>query len=73
MLTRSSLAKRFFAALVMLLAVCAPALAQPPLVTKHLSDFATPDGGGFPNDLINDHRPCSMPRPSSRPAEDMAR
>lgn len=25
-------------------------------VTKHLSDFATPGGGGYPNDSINDHQ-----------------
>lgn len=33
-----------------------PVAGQPPPVTKHLSDFATPGGGGFPNDSINDHQ-----------------
>jgi|GEM_PF-1367464 len=26
------------------------------MVTKHLYDFATPGGGGYPNDQINDHQ-----------------
>ncbi|MBL7981054.1 MAG: hypothetical protein JNL52_04510, partial [Flavobacteriales bacterium] len=28
----------------------------PPMVTKHLYDFATPGGGGYPDDEINDHQ-----------------
>ncbi len=27
-----------------------------PMVTKHLYDFATPGGGGYPDDDVNDHQ-----------------
>lgn len=45
---------KFLITLAALLGFCFPALAQP--VTKHLYDFATPGGGGYPNDSINDHQ-----------------
>jgi hypothetical protein len=43
-------------ALVFVVACTISVSAQtPPMVTKHLYDFATPGGGGYPNDDINDH------------------
>jgi len=48
---------RIISVLFVVLGTALPTLAQPlPMVTKHLYEFATPGGGGFPNDQINDHQ-----------------
>jgi len=46
---------RSASAFLLLLAFSTPALGQT-MVIKHISDFATPGGGGYPNDSINDHQ-----------------
>lgn len=50
-------APRIAFVLCALLGTALPTVAQtPPMVTKHLYDFATPNGGGTPDDLINDRQ-----------------
>lgn len=47
---------KLFLALAALLGTTTASAQPPPMVTKHLYEFATPGGGGYPNDPINDHQ-----------------